>query len=73
MIERLPSKDLTLLVQGIVSYKKGIRDYLVQESQAAEIFVKTSETAIGRTVAFSSPLALYNTLHRNLTFHDCFE
>ena len=85
-IGRLPSRDLALLVQGIVLYKKGKRDFLVLESHVAEmvklgIFVKISDTAIGRArVAFPSPLhfdlALYNILHRNLVLqqnYDSFE
>jgi len=82
VIGLLPPRDLALLVQGIVSYKKGEHDFRVLESQVTElvkigIFVKTSETAIGRVkVAFPSPLhfdfALYNILYRKLAFQqDC--
>ena len=86
-IEKLPSKDLTLLFECIVSFKRGVHEFRVEESQIVDlvklgIFVKTAATAVNgeTTVAFPSPihfdLLLHNILHRKLDLlqsRHCFE
>ncbi len=86
-IEKLPSKDLTLLIECIVLFKSGCHEFRVEESQIVElvklgIFVKTAATAVNgeTTVAFPSPvhfdLVLHNILNRKLVLlqsRHCFE
>jgi hypothetical protein len=86
-IRQLGPDDRAVLVQCIVLYKQGSREFSVKKPDVAElvklgIFVNTSPTAIGAQtkVAFPSPLhfdlALYNVLHRTVELRqttECFE
>lgn len=87
LVEQLPSKDVALLIECIVSFKRGTLEFRVKESQIVDlvklgVFVKTTATGVNgeTTVAFPSPihfdLLLHNILNRKLDLHQsrhCFE
>ena len=77
-IAKLPPRDLALLIQCIVLYKQGLRDFSAVVTKTVRlikrgILVKTGVISMtgNTTLAFPSPihfdLTLYNVLHREVT------